>query len=101
MVLGSHGDSMVPVPELEALLSVELPERATPRTYPQLLAFNALPPSGSRSGVTVYDRVPVGEALDSLYPASGQPLPPRRRYQRAVGALDPSQTEHAAEQSGR
>ena len=84
------------VPELDAWLAVELPEMSTPRTYPQLLAFNALPPAGAQTGVTVYDRVPVGESLDRLYPASGLPLPARRRYQRAVGALDPSQAEHAA-----
>jgi hypothetical protein len=84
------------LPELETLLAIELPQLSTPRTYPQLLAFNALPPPGSPDRVAVFDRVRVGEALDRLSPASGRPLPARRRYQRAVGALDPTRKEHAA-----
>ncbi len=83
------------VPDLAALLAVELPAVTTPRTYPQLLAFNALPPPGDASGVTVFDRVAVGEALERLNPTNGRPLPARRRYQRAVGALDPDRPEHA------
>jgi len=84
------------VPELDSLLAVELPRLSTPRTYPQLLAFNALPPVGATDAVVVFDRVLVGEALDRLNPTSGRPLPARRRYQRAVGALTPSQAEDAA-----
>jgi len=83
------------MPELESLLALDLPSLVTPRTYPQLLAFNALPPPGEKDRVVVYDRVPVGEALARLGGAGGRPLPARRRYQRAVGALDPSRSEHA------
>ncbi|MHC4429518.1 MAG: hypothetical protein ACYS0D_13080, partial [Planctomycetota bacterium] len=83
-------------PELEGLLAVELPQLSTPRAYPQLLAFNALPPPGDTGAVAVFDRVPVGEALDRLNPSSGRPLPAERRYQRAAGALDPADEEHAA-----
>jgi hypothetical protein len=84
------------LPELETLLALELPALFTPRSYPQLLAFNALPPPGAADRVEVFDRVGVGEALDRLGAASGRPLPARRRYQRAVAALDPSRREHAA-----
>jgi hypothetical protein len=84
------------LPELEPLLALELPQLSTPRTYPQMLAFNALPPPGSTDRVATFDRVAVGEALDRLSPSGGRRLPARRRYERAVGALDPSRTEHAA-----
>jgi len=85
------------VPELDNLLAVELPEFYTPRDYPQLLAFNALPEKGRESeAVTVFDRVAVGEALDRLNLVGGRPLPARRRYQRAVAALSPGRAEHAA-----
>jgi len=85
------------VPELDNLLAVELPQFYTPRDYPQLLAFNALPEKGRESeAVTVFDRVAVGEALDRLNLVGGRPLPARRRYQRAVAALSPARAEHAA-----
>jgi hypothetical protein len=84
------------LPELDALLAVELPQLATPRTYPQLLAFNALPPPGSAEPVEVFDRVDVAEALDRLAPEGGRPLPPGQRYRRAVASLDPQQPDHAA-----
>jgi hypothetical protein len=84
------------LPDLESLLALELPAFSTPRTYPQLLAFNALPPSGEDAGVAVYDRVAVGEALERLGPLNGRPFPARRRYERALRALDPQRPEHAA-----
>ena len=36
----------LPVPDLDALLAVELPSYPTPRRFPQMLAFNALPTAG-------------------------------------------------------
>ena len=78
------------VPELDALLALELPPLPTPRRYPQLLAFNALPPADREGEVLAFDRVPVGEALDRLGPASGRPLAARRRLARAMAALDPT-----------
>jgi hypothetical protein len=83
------------LPDLNSLLAVELPQLSTPRTYPQLLAFNALPPPDSSVPVTVFDRVPVAEALDRLNPASGRPFPARRRYQRAVAGLNPELQDDA------
>lgn len=91
------------LPELDALLAIELPALSTPRTYPQLLAFNALPEAGSERPVTVYGRVRVAEALDRLDPAWGPGLAARDRFVRAVAALDPSspeQAELAAELAG-
>ncbi len=82
------GESGLPLPDLDALLAVELPAAATPRNYPHLLAFNALPPAGSAGVVDVFDRVPVAEALSRLDPADGRPLPALQRYLRAVAALD-------------
>lgn len=84
------------LPELDSLLALELPQRVTPRSYPQLLAFNALPPPDSEIAVDAFDRVAVAEALDRLDPLGGRPFDARRRYQRAVAALDPKRREHAA-----
>ena len=83
------------VPELDALLAVELPALSTPRTYPQLIAFNALPKPESAAAVEVYDRVEVGEALERLNPSGGRPLPASRRLARALAALDPTRPEQA------
>jgi hypothetical protein len=83
------------VPELDVLLALELPPLPTPRRYPQLLAFNALPAPGGEGEVLTFDRVPVGAALDRLEPASGQPLPARRRLARAMAALDPESESNA------
>ena len=52
------------VPELDSLLAVELPEQPTPRTFPQLLAFNALPQPGTDGAVEVLERLDVVEGLD-------------------------------------
>ncbi|MBP7147415.1 MAG: hypothetical protein KBD01_07705 [Acidobacteria bacterium] len=84
------------VPELDALLALELPAEPTPRVFPQLLAFNALPPVGAAGAVDVLDQVPVGEALDRLAPAPGRPLPAARRLRRALAALDERSAEQAA-----
>lgn len=84
------------LPELEALMALELPSQPTSRTFPQLIAFNALPAPGSSGPVAVFDRVSVGEGLERLNPTSGRPLPPHRRYARALAALDPADSQHAA-----
>ena len=83
------------VPELDSLLSVELPGLSTPRTFPQLLAFNALPPSQGKGAVDVVSQVPVGQALDRLQPADGGTLSAARRLSRALAALDRSLADHA------
>jgi len=86
----------LPVPDLDALLAVELPAWPTPRTFPQLLAFNALPAAGARGAVETVARPDVHAALDRLRPRTGAPLPARRRLDRAVARLDGSIPEHRA-----
>ena len=84
----------VAVPDLEALLAVELPALPTPRTFPQMLSFNALPAAGSAGPVESFDRVPVVDALGMLNPKDGL-LDPRVRLQRAVAGLDRGVAEEA------
>ncbi|MDH3785720.1 MAG: hypothetical protein OEV00_10395, partial [Acidobacteriota bacterium] len=80
------------IPDLDVLLNAELPGMSTPRTYPQLLTFTALPAAGSKVAVDVFDRVPFGEALDRLNPTD-RPGPAHARLERAIAALDPDQPE--------
>jgi len=85
------------VPELEALLALELPPLTTPRTYPQLLAFIALPEqAGTDGAVAAFDRVPIAEALERLNPIDGRPLPARLRIERALAALDARDPQNVA-----
>ena len=83
------------VPELDALLAVELPQAYTPRRFPQLLTFDALPPPGGDGPVASFDRVPVGDALERLRPRGGRVLPARLRFERAVAALDAQNAQEA------
>ncbi len=84
------------LPDLDVLLALELPAQPTPRRFPQLLAYNVLPPSGEPGEAQVFNRISAGEALDALQPRSGQPLPAPRRFHRALAALDRRQGDHAA-----
>lgn len=84
------------VPDLDALLTLELPALPTPRRFPQLLTSNALPPPGGAGPVEVFDQTEVGEALDRLQPQSGPPLPAVRRFRRALLLLDGRWPEQAA-----
>jgi hypothetical protein len=84
------------VPDLDALLAVELPALRTPRSYPQLLAFDAFPATPSEGRVDVFPRPDVSRALDRLTPSEGGPLPARARLFRALAALDRSNPAHAA-----
>jgi len=83
------------VPELDALMAVELPQASTPRRFPQLLTFDALPPAGGDGPVASFDRVPVGDALERLRPRGGRALPARQRFDRAVAALEPQNAQEA------
>ena len=83
------------VPELDALLAVELPQAYTPRRFPQLLTFDALPPPGGDGPVATFDRVPVGDALERLRPRGGRALPARLRFERAIAALDAQSAQEA------
>lgn len=84
--------------DMDVLLALEIPAEPTPRNFPQLLAFNALPPpsGGGEAQARVFNRVPVGEALERLQPRSGLAIPARRRFQRALAGLDRRQGDHAA-----
>jgi hypothetical protein len=84
------------VPDLDALMALELPAQPTDRTFHQLLAFIALPQSGSGEGVTVIERSEVAQALDRLRPPSGLPLPSRQRFDRALATLDRARPDQAA-----
>ena len=86
----------VPVPDLDALLAIELPQLYTPRRFPQLLTFNALPDAGSTTAVASFDRVAVGQALGALDPRGERPLPARVRLERALDGLDRNDPQHAA-----
>jgi hypothetical protein len=88
--------SGAPLPELSDLLAVELPAVPTPRSFPQLLAFNALPGAGGEGRVVVHEQSEVGAALDRLEPVGGRPLTPRARVERAMQALDRTKPEHEA-----
>lgn len=83
------------LPDLDSLLAVELPSIPTPREYPQLLALNALPPSG-QGPVDVFSRFAVEEALDRLLPEGSQALPAELRFERARAGLDRTLPDHAA-----
>ncbi len=88
--------SGLPIPELDALLSVELPSVPTPRTFPQLLTFNALARTAGQGVTDLFDRSSVGRSLDRLQPSTGVLLPAARRFRRAGTTLDPRQPEQAA-----
>lgn len=92
------------VPDLDVLLAIDLPPLPTPRRFPQLLSYDVLPPPGGSGAVDVLDRTSVGAALDRLEPPGGKPLPPMRRFRRALSLLDrnvPDQAALATEMDGR
>ncbi len=84
------------LPDLDALLDLELPSLPTPRRFPQLLAHNALPPVGAPGEVDVIDRAPVAAALERLRGSGGRALPAARRFRRALSMLDRRLPDHAA-----
>jgi len=84
------------VPDVDALLAVELPALPTPRTFPQMLSFNALPAAGSAGAVESFDRVPVVDALGMLNPRHDGLLDAQVRLQRALTGLDRGVKEEAA-----
>lgn len=81
-------DQGAAIPDLAALLTVPLPALRTPRSFPQLLAFNALPGVGSRHDAQVFPRPDVVSALDRLSPEDGSWLPAKLRFARALSVLD-------------
>ncbi len=93
-----------PVPDLDALLGLPLPPVPTPRRFPQLLTFNALPPAGGTGDVDVLDRTTIGDALERLTRPDVGILPAARRFARAKGFLDrrlPDQDALAKEMEAR
>jgi len=87
-------ESGVTVPDLDVLLALELPAAPTPRTFPQLLAFDVLPAPGGKGPVDVIDRTDVALALGRLEPRAGGALPRAERFRRAVLGLDPRLADH-------
>lgn len=94
--LRQERDEGLLIPDLDALLALELPAEPTPRRFPQLLAYSAMPAGGAQGPVDVFNRHPVVEALERLLPPSGAPLSAARRTRRALAALDRRQADHAA-----
>lgn len=89
-------DEGQPVPDLDALMAVELPAQPTDRTFHQLLAFIALPQPGGQGAVAAIERSAVAQALDRLRPPSGLPLPARQRFDRALASLDRARPDQAS-----
>jgi hypothetical protein len=84
------------VPDLDVLMALELPALPTPRKFPELLSFNALPPSGSAGLVDVLDRADVAAALDRLEPPGSLDLPSGARFARDEVLMNPQIPEQAA-----
>jgi len=85
-----------PVPDLDVLLAYDLPTLTTPRVFPQLLAYEAMPAAATDGAVVdSFDRVEVADALERLNPRSGL-LDPAQRLQRALSGLERQVTEEAA-----
>jgi len=87
----------LPVPDLDALLDVELPASPTPRRFPQLLSYDVLPPPGAEDPVLVFDRTAIGDALERLRPREGKLLAPPLELQRALVQLDRRVPDQAAQ----
>lgn len=84
------------VPDLDALLAIELPAIPSPETFPQLLTRDVLPTAGKEGPVAVLDQSWVGEGLDRLRPRLGT-FAARRRLTRALALLDRRDPDQAAE----
>jgi hypothetical protein len=84
------------VPDLDALMALELPAQPTDRTFHQLLAFIALPPPGGPGPVAAIERSEVAQALDRLRPPSGLPLDATQRFRRGLAGLDRARADQAA-----
>jgi hypothetical protein len=84
------------VPDLEALLAYDLPALTTPRVFPQLLAYEAMPATASDAPVVdSFDRVEVADSLERLNPRAGL-LDAPDRLQRALAGLEREIAEEAA-----
>ena len=84
------------VPDLDALLALELPALPTPRRFPELLSHDILPAPGNTGPVDVLDRTPVGDALDRLEPTQGRALPAAWRFSRDLAMLNAQIPDQAA-----
>lgn len=92
---GARAEGLV-VPDLDVLLAVELPALPTPRAFPQLLTYDALPAAGGAGRLDSWDQSRVGAALDRLRPRGGAAVDADRRLRRAVAALDSRISDQAA-----
>jgi hypothetical protein len=83
------------VPDLDALLALDLPQLSTPRRFPQLLTHDVLSPPAAVGVVDVLDRTDVGDALARLETRSAEPLPAPARLERDRLLLNPQIPEQA------
>jgi hypothetical protein len=84
------------VPDLDVLLSLELPALPTPRRFPELLSHDVLPAPATGGIVDVLDRTDVGDAIDRLEPRGARRLPASRRFARDQAMLNPQIPDQAA-----
>jgi hypothetical protein len=84
------------VPDLDVLLSIELPALPTPRRFPELLSHDVLPAPAAGGIVDVLDRTDVGAAIDRLEPRGSRRLPAPRRFARDLAMLNPQVPDQAA-----
>ena len=84
------------VPDLDALLALELPSLPTPRRFPQLLTHDVLPAPGAAGIVDALDRTEVGHALERLETRFAEPLPAPKRLERDRLMLNPQVSDQAA-----
>lgn len=75
------------LPDLDALLSVELPPARTPRGLPQLLVFTALDRASETPLFVSADRSGVADRMGRLRPRGGRAIPPGERLRRALADL--------------
>jgi hypothetical protein len=84
------------VPDLDVLLSLEVPALPTPRRFPELLSHDVLPAPAAGGVVDVLDRTDVGDAIDRLDPRGARRLPASRRFARDLAMLNPQIPDQAA-----
>jgi hypothetical protein len=92
--LRAAGEKGIVLPDLDVLLAIELPALPSPRTFPQLLTRDVLPPLGGSGAVAVLDQSWIGEAVERLEPRAGKESS-SRRLARALDLLDPRDPEQA------
>jgi hypothetical protein len=95
--LQAAGSAGRTIPDMDALLDLTLPATPTPRSFPQLLAFHALPPAGKTTGdVWALDRLPLAEAWARTDAPWGERPDAVRAWTREREALDAGDSAQAS-----